>query len=322
MPKNFRRIPAEIISRIERLALDDVVAACAKRIQLNDIDKFSHLGLRVENGQLILPDPFVPSPNAGKYSTYNVDGKDVKRLDLPKISKTFSFYAPNWGDSSNGEHLVSHTRKVYQRDFIPPKEVELSMILLAQSFDIKFAIDQVINRNAPDFEADLLYNLNILQENVGATDVFESTASLADYAATIHVDWELLPVGKIGLRELAAQLLQRGGGGSIQQQGVISKRLETFEKLKPTDFIAGSSGFVRYFGAIYDDDFVVFENIRYGNAMYVMFENWKELSQRSRIDLLKGNREGFERIEHRDQWEDRLKAMLEYHRKQKRRGRR
>jgi hypothetical protein len=59
----------------------------------------------------------------------------------------------------------------------------------------------------------------------------------------------------------------------------------------------------------------VFENIRCGNATYVMFENWKELSQGSRIDLLKGAREGFERIEHRDGREDRLKAMLEYHKK-------
>jgi hypothetical protein len=325
MPKNFRRIPLEVMSRIERFALDDVIAACAKRMLLADAEKFAHLGLRIEDGSLVFPDPFVPQPSAGKYSMYNVDGKDIKRTDLPKISKTFSFYAPNWGSSSNGEHLVSHTRKVYQRDFIPPKGVELSVTLIARhedSFDIKFAIDQVINRHAPDFESDLLYNLNILQENVGAADVFESDASLADYAATIRVNWELLPVGKIGPRELAAHLLQRGGGGSVQQQKAIADRLVVFEKFKPTDYIAGSSGFVRYFGAKYDDDFVVFENIRYGNAMYVMFENWQELSQRSRIDLLKGPRDGFERIEHRDQWEDRLKAMLEYHRRQKRRGRR
>jgi hypothetical protein len=35
----------------------------------------------------------------------------------------------------------------------------------------------------------------------------------------------------------------------------------------------------------------------------------------------KGNREGFERIEHRDGWEDRLAAMLEHYRKQAKRKR-
>lgn len=323
MPKNYRLIPADIRTRLRQFVLDDVIAACAKRIHVNELERYAHLGVKLAGDQLILPEPFVPSPSAGKFSTYNVDGKDVKRKDLPKTLKTFSFYAPNWGKS--GEHLVSQTREVYQVDFIPPKEVELSVSLIARhdgAFDIKFSIDQIIHRAAPDFESDLLYNLNILHENVGAVDIFESTASLADYAATIHVDWELLPVGKIGPRELAAQLLQRSRGGSPELQKEIERRLQVFEKLKPTHFIAGSSGFARYFGAKYDDDFVVFENIRYGNAMYVMFEHWQVLCQRSRIDLLKGPRDGFERIEHRNEWEDQLKAMLEHHRKEKRRGRR
>jgi hypothetical protein len=72
----------------------------------------------------------------------------------------------------------------------------------------------------------------------------------------------------------------------------------------------------------YGDDFVVFENIRYGNAIYVMFEGWESLSRKSRIDLLKGSREGFERIEHRDGWEDRLAAMLEHYRREARRRKR
>jgi hypothetical protein len=102
----------------------------------------------------------------------------------------------------------------------------------------------------------------------------------------------------------------------------ILSRLRTFEKLKPTHFISGTSGFARYFGAKYGDDFVVFENIRYGNAIYVMFEDWQTLSRKSRIDLLKGDREGFERIEHRENWEDKLEAMLEHYRNEARRRRR
>jgi hypothetical protein len=90
---------------------------------------------------------------------------------------------------------------------------------------------------------------------------------------------------------------------------VMEELLAVFARLKSTHFISGTSGFVRYFGAKYDDNFVVFENIRYGNAIYVMFERWQELSQRSRIDLLKGDHEGFERIEHREGWEDRLEAV-------------
>jgi hypothetical protein len=101
----------------------------------------------------------------------------------------------------------------------------------------------------------------------------------------------------------------------------MKERVAVFAQMKPTHFVSGTSGFVRYFGAQYDDDFVVFENLNYGNAIYVMFEGWQELSQRSRIDLLKGDRQGFERIPHTEGWENRLKAMLERHRELKRRRR-
>jgi hypothetical protein len=325
MPKNFRSIPSDILLRLQRFALDDVVAACAKRIRPGDVDKYAHLGLRLADGALMTPPPAVPSAVAGKYSTYNVEGKDIVRKDLPKTTKTFSFYAPNWGDSSHGMHLVSHVREVYQREFIPPKEVELSVTLLEQQGDawiVKFAIDQVISRSAPDFESDLLYNLNILQENVAAADVFESTATIEDYAATVRVDWELLPAGQIGPQDMAERLIAQAKAPTELQKATILSRLQIFEKLKPTHFISGTSGFARYFGAKYGDDFVVFENIRYGNAMYVMFEDWQTLSQKSRIDLLKGGREGFERIEHRENWEDKFKAMLEHYRKESRRRRR
>jgi len=317
MPKNFRHVPQDVRQRLETFALDDVVAACAKRLRPQDVGRYGRLGLRLENGQLVVPPPFVPDASAGKYSRFNVEGKEVIRRDLPKTQKEFCFYAPDWGDWSHGSHLVCHTRDVYQRDFIPPKEVELTITMLDNrdgTFLVKFAIDQVINRRSADFEADLLYNLNILQENIGAADVFPSEATLADYSATIRVDWELLPVGQLGPHEAVNRLLRGKRPITAEQRAIMEERLGTFARLRPTHFISGTSGFIRYFGAKYANDFVVFENIRYGNALYVMFERWQDLSQRSRIDLLKGDREGFERIEHREGWEERLKAMLQRYR--------
>jgi hypothetical protein len=129
----------------------------------------------------------------------------------------------------------------------------------------------------------------------------------------------LLPVGQLGAHEAVARLLRGKRPITAEQRAVMEQRLATFARLQPTHFVSGTSGFIRYFGAKYADDFVVFENVRYGNALYVIFERWQELSQRNRIDLLKGDREGFERIEHRDGWEDRLEAMLQRHRETHRR---
>jgi hypothetical protein len=165
--KNLLKVPQQIIDRIRTFELDDVVAACAKRLKRDEIARYVHLGLRLEGGQLVVPEPAVPPPTAGRYSNANVNGKEVVRRDLPMTTKTYSWDTPNWGDWSNGSHTQYVTRDVYQRDFIPPKEVELSITLVEQTedgseFTIKFAVNQVINRRASDFEAELLYNLTCL----------------------------------------------------------------------------------------------------------------------------------------------------------------
>jgi hypothetical protein len=244
----------------------------------------------------------------------------VVRKDLPMIKKTRSWYTPNWGDWSRGSHLHTHTRDIYQRDFFPPKEVELSVSLLEKLGDeelvLKFAVEQVLSKHMTDFEAELLYNLNILQENVGAADVFPSAATLAEYMATVRVDWEILPAGTID--EVLRRMLAGKRQVSAERQKIMEDRLQTFSRFAPEHYVAGTSGFLRYFGAMYADDLVVFENLAYGNALYVMYENWKTVSQRSRIDLLKGPRDEFDRIEHRDGWVNRLGALLREHRKARR----
>lgn len=54
---------------------------------------------------------------------------------------------------------------------------------------------------------------------------------------------------------------------------------------------------------------------QYGNAVYVMYEDWEILSRRSRVELLTGPRENFDRIEHRKGWKDILRAIVHDHRR-------
>jgi len=165
-----------------------VIAGCAKRLRPEDFGQYRHLGLKRAGDDLTIPPPAVPSPKRGPYSRTNVEGKEIVRRDLPKEDRTFSAETPNWGDWSNGSHTVSWTREVYPREFVPAKGLELTMELLdrvGEDCIFKFAIDQVLNRGQANFEDDLLFNLNLLQENVQAIDVFPSAATLAEYTRTI-----------------------------------------------------------------------------------------------------------------------------------------
>ena len=312
MPKhNLRAIPARVLEKIASFEQDDVVVACVKLLQNEDVARYAHLGLKISSSGLLTPPPTVPDPSAGRYSAANVHGMEKVRRDLPMTQKTFTFESPNWGDWSRGSHEVSHTRDVYRRDYYPPKEVELTIDVLkgsASGYSVKFAIGQVLSRRTKNFKQELLYNLNILQENVGAADVFPSAATLADYAATIRVDWQILPPGTVD--EVVRAMLKGKRAVTPEQDIVMRDRIAFMAKLKPEAYIAGTDGFLRYFGAKFNETLVAFENVTYGNAVYVMFESWPQLSQRSRVELLSGPRDSFERIEHRTGWKKKLTTLI------------
>jgi hypothetical protein len=103
-----------------------------------------------------------------------------------------------------------------------------------------------------------------------------------------------------------------------QQQEVMKERITVMSKLKPEAYVTGTDGFLRYFGAKFGDDFVAFENAQYGNALYIMYESWEVLSQKSRIEILAGDSDSFDKIEHRKGWVDQLKARVSGYRQKKR----
>jgi len=317
MPKNLLRIPRSILQRLATFDQDDVVAATVKLVLPTDIGRYERLGLSLHDGTLGIPEPQPPKPSAGRYSNANLYGMEKVRKDLPKITKSYGFWAPSWGSGSY--HYVSHDREVYIREVYPPKEVNLSIALVERRGDgflLKFAIDQVLSRRTPNFEQELLYNLNLLQENVGAADIFESATSLADYALSVKVDWQLLPPGTVD--EVVAAMLRGKRPVNPQDEAVMKERIAVMHRLKPEAYITGTDGFLRYFGAKFGDDFVAFENARYGNALYIMYDGWEALSQKSRIELLAGDRDSYDRIEHRPGWIEQLRGRVQAYRARKR----
>ena len=150
-------------------------------------------------------------------------------------------------------------------------------------FIIKFQVAEVLNQSHPEFQELLFFNLNLLQENVGASDVFKADAELPEFLRTITVEWEILPPGdrKGNLAKILA------GRPPDETSRAVTERYDTLAALRPLSFIHGRSGFRRYFGAKFAEDLVVFENIDYGNAAYVMFERRETLSQKTRLELLR-----------------------------------
>jgi len=315
--KNFRRIPTTILQKLSKMPGDEFVVACVRKIPASVVRNgvFGHLDISMNDNVPVFPGRITPKPLTGKFSQWNVVGREIVHKDLPMVVKTFTAERPNWGDWNNGSHDVSWDRDVYQRDFNPPKDLDISTTLLTTElgedpvFVFRFRVEEILNKRRVDLEKDLFGNLNLLQENTGFADVFPADANSMEYLKTISVYWEILPPGE--RTEVLARILSKFHAPSQELKEKLLDRYTFLEKLNPVAYISGTSGFHRYFGAQFADNFVVFENLEYGNAIYAMFDDWEELSKLSRIELLKNRRgTGFVRIVHRDGWKNTLKELV------------
>jgi hypothetical protein len=165
-------------------------------------------------------------------------------------------------------------REVYQREYFEPRNFSISVEVLSQresgtSALVKFSIDGILDRTRADFAQDLAFCLNLLQENAGVYSVYASTATREEFIGTVALDWEIFPPGTAA--EVIAALTKdrpvRSGGA-----GVVEDRIKLLASLKPTAFLRGTGSFSSYVGAQFANDLVVFENVTYGNALYVLYD--------------------------------------------------
>ena len=315
---SFRKIPPAIESKIQGADDTSFKVASVRDIPSSQVKAgfFDPLNIHFDSNMVLhIPDEgVIPYPESGLWAKRNVEGWRIVRRDLPKVDRYFSVEVPNFGDWARGSHEMGHMRKCYQREFIVPLDAKV-IVSLEQSimskdcYRISFELDYLFDSSEEDFRKQLLMGINLLQEVAGCADVFTAAASKEEMIESRTVNWEIFPPGvsdKIIVREIIKK-------HPTAPPDTIIDRLNFLKSLKPEALIRGTNmGTTAYFGAKFADDLVVFENVKHGNAIYVMFDNWEELSKRSRTDLLR-NPAGYERIIHRKGWRRKLVRTLRSH---------
>lgn len=309
---NFLKVPPKVRAELDKIESDLIAVAAVKSLRLADVQAgvYAHLGLDTDllDGSVIADGPRTPPEDAGKWSFRNARGWERKRPDLPMVPKSFVWESPNFGDASTyGTHTHYQTRQVYQNQVFEPQGMEIEPTILSQTTGdhvlVKFALTPLLSRGQPEFELMLLWSLNVLQENTGVTGVFSSTATKEDFLGTIQLDWDIFPPGTID--DVVAWFTSKPSSASRAPdfEKHLRDRTAAFNKLEPESYIRGSGQFGSYFGAKFADDLVVFENLRYGNALYILYDDWDDISKRSRLDLLRDHDAKFDRVVHTADWQ-------------------
>jgi len=310
--RRLLKIPAAIRASVGKSTTDLVVVAASKSVSDEEMKSgvYRHLLEELLDEGVV---SVLPPSDMGPASEKNLNGWSVPRKDLPKITNYTRFWeTPNFGDGSRfGYHTHYATQEVWQREYFEAPRAEIEIETLSRGAGkhlVRFTVDLILDRTSEKFDEHLLFNLNLLQENIGTVGLFPSTATKEDYLKTVSLDWTVFPAGTAD--EVVASFKSRRPQLPPEEERVIRERVSLFHRLKPSAYLQGSGSFGTYFGAQFADDLVVFENLRYGNAMYVLYDDWEEISKRSRIDLIRGTDSGFDRIPHTKGWQDAFRKIM------------
>lgn len=316
MKKNFNKIPKNIYDKISTLNGNMITVFGFIKISKQDISnvKYSHLGISIDDNGIKFPEYTLPDSKQGRYSKYNSLGRLIKFKNLPKIEKTYSIDSPNFGDSSKGYHTTSFTRKVYRSKLIPPKFINLIFECQDNYQDnfyiLKVYTDIILDKTSLNFEEDLLFHLNILQENIGTCDVTSEDINKEKYIDDLYVAWELLPPGEKDIDKIISYSLSKSKNINPNVLVTLKDRLNFFESLGAVKYIHGTNKFNSYIGALFPGDIVLLENSNYGNAAYIFPYNWEEFSKLSRTELLSSHNDKIIRIIHNKNWKNNLISAL------------
>lgn len=318
MKKNYRKVPDFIWQKLDTINQQEIIVCTVFKVTSNEINnpKYRNLGLTLINRELHITGEYIPNRTTGVYCRRNLDGYRITHRDQPKVSKEYYMgERPVFGDYNRGTFSLFQTRLVFPYDEISPKELSICTEIIDERqegestiYTLKVKVNQILLKNDPNFNAELFFALNLLQENVYSVNVFAADTDIETYRRTLEVSWEIFPPGE--REDIIQAVLNTFRIATPQIIQNTLERQDFLQSLEPVEYVLGVSGMRRYFGAKFSDQLVVFENVHYGNAIYILFNDWEELSKRSRLDLLLRPNDQYVRIPHRGDWQEKTRQIV------------
>lgn len=254
----------------------------------------------------------VLSAIVGPVSRFNAEGSFIRHRDQP-METCYRLHEHKYKEWHGPERLeatkyVDVPYKRYPRTPIPPPSVELSIVTLP---DGRQAISTV-SALTVDFENPdkLKHAINLMLELFGFCDVIDKDLLPIGVAPVVSLNWRVLPAGEMPWTQLEQHLkpvldIQKKG-----KRPVVEHRLKEINRYSPTFVAVGHGGFTGYviFG-FRKIGLYVLECARYGNATYILEEDWKELSRLTKAEILNQKRHKV-RLVHIPSWRARVGALL------------
>ena len=251
-------------------------------------------------GETILPIP------VGNISSFNAEGKEKIRKDLP-METHYSQIEWSWkqwdgyGQTKEVTEIRDRPYERYPREFIEPPSVEL-----------KFVKKKIVSPvfSYPKDKSLIIHTINLFLEIFGECEILNDNLEEIIKTPGKTLRWVVLPQGEMPWQKIKKELEPVLKRANSSEKAVFRDRSDVINSYKP-DFgaygLAGFSGYVIF--GFKEKNLYICESMWHGNAIYVFQEDWRELSKKTKAEILRGGLQK-ERIIHYQDWKDRIDDLL------------
>lgn len=257
-------------------------------------------------GERILPTAIGPVTRANAEGVLVVHKDEAKETAYRQVEWTREQWRGRYTEQVTDVVDIPYMR--YPRTLVPPIGTELA--IAASRVGDRVVITDPIDVTAEN-EVEILRRVNLLGELFGAAELLTSDLEQFTRVKYRRLNWEVLPAGEAPwprVRQAAEIVLAARAPGSAVP---VLRRLELLTKEHEPDLVAvGRAGFAGYFVFGFQQRGIhVLESLEYGNATYVLGDDWAELSQLTKAEILREDLH-LARVVHRQGWERRIQDAL------------
>lgn len=271
--------------------------------------KLYYLGFskKLEVGERILP-----NFSFGPVSLYNAEGTYIihKHRPMETAYREIEWYWKEWSgryDTVERSKIVDVPYKRYPRTFVPPPSIEIS--IEQESNGEKLIISEKLKKKKSEHEK-ILHIINLFLEIFGEAEILNENLDSYYVTPVKRLNWKILPEGQMPWTKLKGKvepIIEKAAKG---KRNIIRNRFETINKYKPTFVAVGQGGFDGYvIFAFPSKNIYVCESIYPDNATYIFDNDWQELSQMTKAEILNNNYQK-ERIIHKINWHKNIKKLF------------
>lgn len=252
----------------------------------------------------------LPPPSLGPVSERNSEGDEVIHDDQPKETayRQIEWEWVEWHGPyrERQSDIVDVPYERYPRTFVPPQSMEL--VATTVNGDRVLALDETFQYDPEGSR--LKHGVNLLLEIFGECEVFTGDLEAISTPEVRRVNWQVLPEGRHPWAEIEPYVEDIVRDKSDRQRAVYFHRWRKINSFDPEFVAVGRAGFRGYliFG-FPDREMFVLESAYYGNATYILGEDWETLSQMSKAELLEDDLHEH-RIIHRDGWDEQIDQLF------------